>query len=52
VAKERGYFAEEGLDLSIVVPTVAEESLELVSRGKADFGVGEQSNVILAASRG
>lgn len=52
VAKERGYFAEEGLELSIVVPTVAEESLELVGRGKADFGVGEQSNVILAASRG
>ncbi|MFQ6672539.1 MAG: ABC transporter substrate-binding protein [Candidatus Tectimicrobiota bacterium] len=52
VAKERGYFDAEGLEVAIVVPTVAEESLELVGRGKADFGVGEQSNVILAASRG
>lgn len=52
VAKERGFFAGEGLSVSIVVPTVAEESLELVGCGKADFGVGEQSNVILAASRG
>lgn len=48
VAKEQGYFREEGLDLSILVPTVPEESLELVARGKADFGVGEQTNLIRA----
>jgi putative hydroxymethylpyrimidine transport system substrate-binding protein len=48
VAKEQGFFREEGLDLSIVVPTVPEESLELVARGKADFGVGEQTNLIKA----
>ncbi len=48
VAKEQGFFRDEGLDLSIVVPTVPEESLELVARGKADFGVGEQTNLIKA----
>src|SRR5690349_240029 len=48
VAKEHGFFLDEGLDLSIVVPTVPEESLELVARGKADFGVGEQTNLIRA----
>jgi putative hydroxymethylpyrimidine transport system substrate-binding protein len=48
VAKEQGFFREEGLDLSIIVPTVPEESLELVARGKADFGVGEQTNLIKA----
>jgi putative hydroxymethylpyrimidine transport system substrate-binding protein len=52
VAKEQGFFREEGLDLSIVVPTVPEESLELVARGKADFGVGEQTNLIKARSQG
>ena len=48
VAKEQGFFREEGLDLSIVVPTVPEESLELVARCKADFCVGEQTNLIKA----
>ncbi|HYM38201.1 MAG TPA: ABC transporter substrate-binding protein, partial [Nitrospiraceae bacterium] len=51
VAKEQGFFREEGLDLSIVIPTVPEESLELVARGKADFGVGEQTNLIKARAR-
>ncbi|WP_447972769.1 ABC transporter substrate-binding protein [Nitrospira sp. Kam-Ns4a] len=52
VAKERGYFREEGLALSILVPTVPEESLDLVGRGKADFGVGEQTNLIKARAQG
>ena len=52
VAKEQGFFREEGLDLSIIVPTVPEESLELVARGKADFGIGEQTNLIKARSQG
>src|SRR5881296_740349 len=52
VAKEQGFFRDEGLDLSIVVPTVPEESLELVARGKADFGVGEQTNLIKARDQG
>ncbi len=47
-AKERGFFADEGLALSILVPTVPEESLDLVAHGKADFGVGEQTNLIKA----
>lgn len=52
VAKEAGYFREEGLQLSILVPTVPEESLELVAQGKADFGVGEQTNLIRARDEG
>jgi putative hydroxymethylpyrimidine transport system substrate-binding protein len=52
VAKERGFFREEGLDLSILVPTVPEESLDLVAHGKADFGVGEQTNLIRARDQG
>ena len=51
VAKEQGFFREEGLDVSILVPTVPEESLELVARGKADFGVGEQTNLIKARAQ-
>jgi putative hydroxymethylpyrimidine transport system substrate-binding protein len=52
VAKEHGFFRDEGMDLSIVVPTVPEESLELVAREKADFGVGEQTNLIQARDHG
>lgn len=52
VAKEAGFFREEGLDLSILIPTVPEESLDLVARGKADFGVGEQTNLIRARGQG
>jgi len=51
-AKEKGFFREEGLALSILVPTVPEESLDLVAHGKADFGVGEQTNLIKARAQG
>jgi len=51
-AKERGFFREDGFDLSILVPTVPEESLDLVAQGKADFGIGEQTNLIKARSQG
>jgi putative hydroxymethylpyrimidine transport system substrate-binding protein len=52
VAKEAGFFREEGIRLSILVPTVPEESLGLVACGKADFGVGEQTNLIKARDLG
>jgi putative hydroxymethylpyrimidine transport system substrate-binding protein len=52
VAKEAGFFREEGIRLSILVPTVPEESLDLVACGKADFGIGEQTNLIKARDRG
>lgn len=52
VAKEHGFFRDEGLDLFILVPTVPEESLDLVARGKADFGIGEQTNLIKARDQG
>jgi putative hydroxymethylpyrimidine transport system substrate-binding protein len=51
-AKEHGFFRDEGLDLSILVPTAPEESLDLVAHGKADFGVGEQTNLIRAREGG
>lgn len=52
VAKEQGFFRDEGINLSILIPTVPEESLDLVAEGKADFGVGEQTNLIKARDVG
>src|SRR5438128_12678635 len=51
-AKEEGFFREDGLELSILVPTVPEESLHLVAHGKAAFGVGEQTNLMKARAQG
>jgi putative hydroxymethylpyrimidine transport system substrate-binding protein len=51
-AKARGFFGDEGIDLSILIPTVPEESLELVAHGKADFAIGEQTNLIKARAAG
>src|SRR3989442_8985508 len=51
-AKEKGFFRDEGLELSVLVPTVPEESLDLVGHGKEDFGVGEQRNLIKATTHG
>lgn len=46
IAKNQGFFREAGLDVSILVPTTPEESLDLVAQGKADFGVGEPIGLI------
>ena len=37
VAKERGYFQEEGLDVNIYVPGDPSTVLQTVAAGKADF---------------
>ncbi len=44
VAQEKGYFADEGLDVEIIMPGEA-GSDQLVASGKADFGVSAQEAV-------
>ncbi|MGP4108586.1 ABC transporter substrate-binding protein [Virgibacillus sp. L01] len=44
VAQEKGYFADEGLDVEIMMPGEA-GSDQLVASGKADFGVSAQEAV-------
>ena len=39
VAKEKGYFAEEGLDVDIIFPTNDNDALTLPAAGKADAGL-------------
>lgn len=51
VAKENGFFEEQGIDLEILLPgEVGAE--QLISTGKADFGVSYQERVIMARSEG
>jgi ABC-type nitrate/sulfonate/bicarbonate transport system substrate-binding protein len=47
VAKEKGYFKKQGLDVDIILPGEAGAD-QLVASGKAEFGVGYQESVTQA----
>lgn len=49
-AIERGYFAEEGLDVKIQFPSNENDALSLVAAGRVDIGVYYQQDVIKAVS--
>lgn len=51
VAKEKGYFKKEGLDVDIIMPGDAGAD-QLVASGKAEFGVGYQEAVTQARVQG
>jgi ABC-type nitrate/sulfonate/bicarbonate transport system substrate-binding protein len=51
VAKEKGYFKEEGLDVNIIMPGEAGAD-QLVASGKSQFGVGYQEGVTQARIQG
>ncbi|MCA1059675.1 ABC transporter substrate-binding protein [Rossellomorea aquimaris] len=47
VAKEKGYFKDQGLDVDIILPGESGAD-QLVASGKAEFGVGYQESVTQA----
>ncbi|MBE6030159.1 MAG: ABC transporter substrate-binding protein [Clostridiales bacterium] len=49
-AIERGYFEEEGLDVTIQFPSNENDALSLVAAGKVDIGVYYQQDVIQAVA--
>ncbi|WP_425437233.1 ABC transporter substrate-binding protein [Melghirimyces profundicolus] len=51
VAKEKGYFAEEGLEVEIATPAETTAN-QLVGAGKADFGISSQEYVTQARAEG
>jgi ABC-type nitrate/sulfonate/bicarbonate transport system substrate-binding protein len=51
VAKEKGYFEEEGLDVEILLPGEAGAN-QLIASGTADFGVSYQESVTQARAEG
>jgi ABC-type nitrate/sulfonate/bicarbonate transport systems, periplasmic components len=51
VAKDKGYFAREGLDVKIIQPSTDGTVEQLVATGKADFGVSQQEQVTTARTR-
>lgn len=52
VAKERGYFATEGIDIDIHAPADAATILQTVAQGRDNFGLNYEPDVLLARSEG
>lgn len=51
VAKENGYFEEQGLDVEIIMPGDAGAD-QLIASGNADFGVSVQESITQARTQG
>lgn len=52
VAKEKGYFADEGLDVDIHAPADAATILQTVDQGRDNFGLNYEPDVLLARANG
>ncbi|MCH7718560.1 MAG: ABC transporter substrate-binding protein, partial [Chloroflexi bacterium] len=51
IALEKGYFADEGLDVTIYTPDNPATVLLTVGAGQDDFGLSYQTEVLLAAEQ-
>lgn len=52
VAKEQGYFAKEGLDVTIEAGGFGLDPIKLVATGSNDYGIGGAGNLLLARTQG
>jgi putative hydroxymethylpyrimidine transport system substrate-binding protein len=52
IAQERGYFAEQGLEVSIYVPGDPATVLQTVAAGRDDFGISYQPELLIAREKG
>lgn len=52
VAKEKGYFEKEGLDVTIEPGGFGLDPIKLVATGSNDFGIGGAGNVLLGRAQG
>ena len=52
LAREKGYFAEEGLDVAIRTPSDPSIVPQLVATGRDDFGISYQTGVLIAREQG
>ncbi len=52
VAKEKGYFAKEGLDVTIEPGGFGLDPIKLVATGSNDYGIGGAGNILLARAQG
>ena len=48
VGMEKGYYAEEGIDLQIQMPSAVNDAMSMVAAGQAELGIYYQQDLILA----
>lgn len=51
-AEAKGYFAKEGLDVDIKMPSETTDPLKLVAAGKVDLAISYQPQVVMARAEG
>jgi putative hydroxymethylpyrimidine transport system substrate-binding protein len=51
MAREKGYFAEAGLEVAILVPATPDRSVEYVLNGTSDLGIVHEPQDVLAMAR-
>lgn len=51
VAQHRGWFAEQGLDISILSPSATSDALKLAAVGNVDIAISYEPQTIIAAAR-
>jgi putative hydroxymethylpyrimidine transport system substrate-binding protein len=51
IAKEKGYFAEAGLEVAVSVPATPDRSVEYVLDGTSDLGIVHEPQDVLAMAR-
>jgi len=52
VARQQGFFAEEGLDIEVISPSETSDGLKMAAAGKVDMAVSYEPQTIIAAARG
>ncbi len=52
VAREKGYFSDQGIDVNIVSPSETSDALKLAASGNMDLAVSYQPQTIIAKDRG
>lgn len=52
LAQKSGYFADQGLEVEIIVPSETSDALKLAAAGKVDLAVSYQPQTIMAADAG
>lgn len=52
IARERGFFEREGLEINIYTPSDPTTVLQTVGAGQDDFGISYQTDVLLARAQG
>ena len=52
VAQEKGYFSDQGIEVSIISPSETSDALKLAASGNMDLAVSYQPQTIIAADNG